>query len=244
MTKMELLNPIAEMDTPDSGLIVSPERAYELKNNGHSFFCPDYNCKDPNRILFVKKSSKDTLFFCHKKGCDHPILPETLLHKSAVNWFLKKSEYEIPVNHIQGKEGLQKIDWEKTKLEFRQLEKHIPDVRLITTDGFEFAIEIFVTNDISNEKAKIISEFGLPTLRVDLSDFYNAHRNECRTNLKFIQQHLDFLMTDINRKMWVLPEDKNSISSKPYSSTLQDNQGCVFAFIVLLFCFIVRYFKY
>ena len=39
----EYLNPIAEKDNPDSGKIVRPENAYELKET-HKFFCPDNDC--------------------------------------------------------------------------------------------------------------------------------------------------------------------------------------------------------
>ena len=213
---MELLNPIAEMNMPDSGLIISPEKAHEIKSNKYAFFCPDYNCKDSQRILFVKMSSKGTCFFSHKSGCEHPIMPETLLHKSAVKWFCEKSAYEIPTNYEYNKEGVQNINQGLTKLEFRQLEKHIPDVVLTTNEGFTFAIEIVVTNDISNEKRKILSSFGLPTLRVNLSKFYEENKAKCRTDLEFILQNIDFLMMDKDRKSWINGKKK-----------ISDNNGCI-----------------
>lgn len=213
---MELLNPIAEMYLPDSGVIITPPQAYKAKLEGHGLFCPDYNCKDSQRILFVKKSQKGTLFFCHRRGFEHPIMPETLLHKSAVKWFLNKSVYDVPDNLLYSIGGILNIDFEKTKLEFRQLQNHIPDVVLSTTSGFTFAIEIIVTSDISNEKRKTIQAFGLPTLRIDLSDFYNENREQCRTDLQFIEQNLNRLMVDMDRKNWV------SHYSKP-----NNDSGCM-----------------
>lgn len=228
----ELLNPIAEKGMPDSGEIMSPDEAYLVRDN-NKFFCPDYNCKDIDRTLIVKKSSKDNCFFSHKPGCEHPIMPETLLHKSAVKWFADQTEYETPVDNYFSGDSMQILNKEKTELEFRQLERHIPDVVLTTIGDFQFAIEIFVTNDISREKAKILTDFGLPTIRVDLSDFYDANKLDCRVNLKFIQDNLDILMNDINRKNWVSFQKNETIKDTDNAKSLRNNSGCATIFFVL-----------
>ena len=62
------------------------------------------------------------------------------------------------------------MDREKTELEYRRLERIIPDVKLTTIEGVEFAIEIVVTSDISEDKKKKIDKFNLPTLRISLED--------------------------------------------------------------------------
>ena len=118
-----ILNPIAEKGIPDSGDIMSPDAAYLIRDN-NKFFCPDYNCKDTDRILIVKRSSKANCFFSHKPGCEHPIMPETLLHKSAVKWFAYQTKYETPVSNYFSGDSMQMLNTEKTKLEFQQLETH------------------------------------------------------------------------------------------------------------------------
>lgn len=212
----EFLNPVAELDKPDSGELVNPNVAYQLKED-HKFYCPDFDCKDSERILIIKKSSNGNPFFSHKPGFFHDINPETLLHKSAIKWFLAQTEFEIPSCDLVGKRLEQQtviLDPTKTKPEFRKLEHIIPDVKLTTISNFEFAIEIVVTNDVSQTKSKRIHEFGLPTIRIDLQDFYKANKTECQINLDFIQRHLPGLMSDIVKKTWVIAPQVELIQEK------------------------------
>lgn len=202
----DFLNPIAEVGRVDSGDIRTPEEAAPLKGT-HSFFCPDFDCKDKNRKLILKRSVKDKYFFSHLPGCEHEIRPETLLHKLAIKWFENKTEFEIPEGINSGKrikKQFLNLDPQKTYLEYSRLKTIIPDVKLYTFGKFEFAVEIFVTNDISDSKKKLIEQFGLPTIRIDLSDFYKLHPQECRINKDFVSQNLDNLLTDINLKEWVV----------------------------------------
>lgn len=91
----EFLNPIAELDKPDSGNIITPEEAYKIKDT-HNFFCPDFDCKDPKRVLIPAISVNNNYFFRHKGNYKHEIRPETLLHKSAIKWFEGGIEFEVP----------------------------------------------------------------------------------------------------------------------------------------------------
>lgn len=213
---VEFLNPIAELEEPDSGKVVLADQAYELKDK-IKFYCPDYDCKDSNRILIVKKSNKGNYFFSHKPECGHDIRPETLLHKLAIKWFLDKEEFELPLCKLLGQEiKIQKvkIDKSKTECEFRKLERIIPDVKLTTNQDFTFAIEIVVTNDINEIKAKLIKEFNLPTVRINLTNFYLENKDSCRGNFDFIQAKLPALLTDIKLKSWVIAPNYDSIINK------------------------------
>ena len=225
----DFLNPIAETDRPDSGKLIIPENAYKIKDNV-SFFCPDYDCKDNERILTVKKSVNDNFFFSHRPNCGHDIKPETLLHKSAIKWFLDKDEYELPSYTFADKELKRqniKLDKSKTECEFRKLKRIIPDVKLTTQNEFEFAIEIVVTSDIDEQKLKLINEFKLPTIRVDLTQFYKQNKKDCQVNYEFIQNHLTGLMTDNNLKAWVLPPEFQLIKDKFDFGTINKNDGCL-----------------
>lgn len=228
----EILNPIAELDEPDSGRVVLPEEAYKDKLD-YRFFCPDHDCKDSERILLPARSKLGVFFFKHKSGFTHDIHPQTLLHKLAVKWFEGIEEYEIPKTKKLSEFNL-KLDKNKTELEFRKFERIIPDVKLTTVNGFTFAIEIVVTSDITPHKAKLIDNFGLPTLRVDLSEFYQENKELCRTNYEFVVRHRESLLTNIDLKTWVIPPKKSILDD---IST--NKKGCsifflMFAIIVLL----------
>lgn len=227
-------NPIAEVDSPDSGWIVTPEDAIHLKE-GHKFYCPDFDCADKERVLFIKRSTNGNLFFSHRHGFGHNIRPETLLHKLAIKWFEGKSEFEIPSYTSQSKKIGQQVvplDLFETRLEYSQLKQHVPDVKLQTTDGFTFAVEIVVTNDVSSNKLEIIKQFGLPTIRIELTSFYEQYPQECRVNKEFIESRLTSLLTDIARKSWVVPPEPISLPSSILTEELPKNNqagntGCI-----------------
>lgn len=235
----ELLNPIAEIDAPDSGDIVSPSGARPLKNE-HKFYCPDHDCKDPDRILILAKSKLDKYFFKHKPDFKHEIRPETLLHKLAVKWFENRPNYELPKSG-RIKQQTVELDSDKTRLEFRKLERIIPDVKLTTINGLTFAIEIVVTSDISSEKSKLIQEFNLPTVRVNLSAFYNLNQNQCRTDYDFVKENLDKLLSDITLKSWAIEPidsaldtlDLEEFKPTPIPTYNSENTGCLVALFTL-----------
>lgn len=94
-----------------------------------------------------------------------------------------------------------KIDRLRSECEFRNLKRTVPDVKLITIEAFEFAVEIVVTSDISDEKSKLIHEFKLQTIRIDLTEFYKANKKDCQESYEFFNCHLTDLLTKINSKV-------------------------------------------
>lgn len=212
----DFLNPIAELDKADSGKIITPEEAYKIKED-RSFFCPDFDCKDPGRILTPAISVNKNYFFRHKPNCKHDIRPETLLHKSAIKWFEGQIEFEIPsakTSTYRFNNHTLQLDPTKTECEYRKMQLMIPDVKCCSIIGFEFAIEIFVTSDISADKKKLIDQFGLPVVRINLSKFYKQDPHRCRVDLDFIQENLPRLLTDISLKSWVIPPTQDKIEGK------------------------------
>ncbi|MES2649386.1 MAG: hypothetical protein V4717_21080 [Bacteroidota bacterium] len=207
------LNPIVEINSLDSGILISAEKAYLLERS--NFYCPDFNQKDSQRILFVKKSVADNYFFSHRANFSHIISGETLLHKSAIKWLLSQTEYELPGG---GESIVIQLEKEKSVGEFNLIKGIRPDVKLTAINGSEYAVEIVVTNDISGNKQQLINNSGLKTIRVDLSEFYEAFKNECRTDLEFINFHLETLLRDKKLKSWVpnpnlIPESVESGNS-------------------------------
>lgn len=237
MICVEYLNPIAELDSPDSGNIVKPEVAHKIKNL-HNFCCPDHDCLDEMRLLFPVKSKLGNYFFKHRPNCSHDISPETLLHKLAVKWFEKRTDFELPRSKSRSK-AIVNLNTEKTELEYRKLERIIPDVKLTTTGGFEFAIEIVVTSDITGSKNKFIEEFNLPTVRIDLEEFYYQNQEKCRTDYDFVQEHLDRLLTNITLKNWAIEPSTENADQSPGSN----GQGCllVVAFVGFIYLIIDRF---
>jgi len=207
-----LLNPVAELDQPDSGDIIQPVHA----KPGDKLFCPDHDCKDSERVLFLKRSSLGTPFFSHRPGFSHPIYPQTLLHKLAVRWFQGKTTFEIPsgvVGDQRISRKLLQLDPAKTELEFRQYQSVIPDVLVESITGYRLAIEIVVTSDVSFDKSKLLQGHNLPTVCIDLTKFYLANRETCRVDVDFITNNLDALLTDIKNKRWIrcpVPDDGNT----------------------------------
>lgn len=227
------LNPVAEKDSADSGRIMTPEEAYPLRKD-FQFFCPDHDCLDSERKLIPAKSKLGNLFFKHKPNYTHDIQPQTLLHKLAVKWFEKKEEFEIPRFELDDKIVKQQkisIDSERTKLEYRQLERIIPDVIMTTIDGFEFAIEVVVTSDINEDKRKLIEKFELPTVRIILSDFYNKEPHKCRTDYSYIHQSLDHLLTNPELKSWVIAP-KKIVDSISFEEKSTGNSGCLLGIVI------------
>lgn len=102
---------------------------------------------------------------------------------------------------------------------------------MTTSDGFEFAVEIFVTSDINEDKKKLIEKFDLPTVRIDLSEFYEAEPQKCRTDYNYVQQNLDSLLIDLNLKSWVIgPKEDDSI---PFEEKPTNNFGCFLGVVTI-----------
>lgn len=234
------MNPVAELNRPDSGDIVKPAQTKQ----GDKLFCPDHDCGDPDRKLFLKHSSLGNPFFSHRPGFSHPIYPQTLLHKLSVKWFEGQTALEIPEGRVVDKILTRKtlnIDPTKTQLEFRQHQSVIPDVIVETEEGFKIAIEIVVSNDVSPEKSILLHELKLPTICIDLSDFYNANKEACRTDIDFIKSNLDRLLQDLVRKRWVRlpPTEMQNPGIEWKQKQPASTDGCLLSFVALIVIYFV-----
>lgn len=58
---------------------------------------------------------------------------------------------------------------------------------------------------MDEEKMSKLKESDVPTIEIDLSNFYYIHNEKCQVDKQFIDENLDDLLTDIKLKKWVNP---------------------------------------
>ena len=199
-TESDLRNPYAERSFPDSGQRVLPEEAiYKL-----NYYCPDPLCLDPNRRLFLKKRQR--YFFSHYKGYDHLYSGETLLHKLSIKYFQKLESFEAP--SLNGNESfIIKIDTTQTKLEYNGFKNLRPDIKITSIEDDTYFIEIFVTHETKGKKLNELKEYNLPTIEIELNDFYYQHQEQCRINVEFVRNEVPTLISNIALKKWLYHPD-------------------------------------
>jgi hypothetical protein len=240
----EILNPIAERENPDSGLYCTPEEG-KLYPIAH-FYCIDEGCHDPQRRLFLKKSKLGRYFYSHFGSYQHDISPETLLHKLTIKSFERLTEFQLPsFKDDQSNfypDQVFFIDPEKTVVEFRGLKGVRPDVTLESTSGMKLAVEVFVTNRTKEQKIQRLNDHKLPTIELNLNDFYLRNREQCKTDIIFIKENALILIAELRRKKWlqhanvdqviglmVGEEPKTKIEPSTRNSP---SQGCLVFFVI------------
>lgn len=209
----EILNPLAEIDSIDSGKFLTPEEAKDTPR--HKYFCPDSDCLDENRRLIFKTSKNGRPFFCHYPDFQHEISPETLLHKLTIKKFEGLSQFEVPAFKDDGGNyyptQILNINPEKTILEFKELQDVRPDVTVTSLNGMRLAIEIFVTNKTKERKIARLNNHNLPTIEIDLNDFYRSNRIRCKTDIAFINENAEVLIQKLPLKKWLNTPTSESI---------------------------------
>lgn len=125
-------------------------------------FCP--GCK--HALIAKNGGTKREYHYAHLNAveCEHGY--QSALHYMAKDLFLEM-EYLVFVK--DGKTVKHKID--SVELEYK-LGSIIPDI-LITCDGKQFIIEIFVTHAVDDEKKEKIKSLRISAIEIDLSRFKN-----------------------------------------------------------------------
>lgn len=199
MADTELRNPIAELYQPDSGVLVTPDEALGETH----FYCPYPNCLDDQRRLFRKKI--DRYFFSHHADCEHAGVPETMLHKLAIRHFKELAEFRFP--DLNGVPHVVTLDPKETILEYNGLKNMKPDVRIVSTDGVEYLIEVFVTHETKGKKVEIIKGYQKPTIEIDLNNFYLSNLESCKNDLPFVRSRIPELLSNEGLKKWLYHPD-------------------------------------
>jgi hypothetical protein len=240
----EILNPIAEREMPDSGLYCIPSDAKNYPNS--HFYCIDENCNDPQRRLFLKRSKLGRYFYSHYGNYQHEISPETLLHKLTIKSFEGLMEFELP--SFKDDEGnyyptqIFFIDPDRTVMEFRELQGIRPDVTITSLGGTQLAIEIFVTNRTKDKKIQRLEDHKLPTIEINLNDFYQTNRERCKTDIIFIKENSPVLVAELKRKNWLakpkvdqivdLIKGEEPVPKSSPSTTSSPGQGCLLLLVL------------
>ena len=238
----EYKNPYAEINKKDSCKLITPK---EAKNLSVTFYCPDTDCRDTERILLLSTSKLDNLFFRHRSGFEHSYNPVTLLHKLIIQKFITLSNFEIPSFKDERNNSyppqLLTLDKTKTEIEYSVLKSIKPDVLIETDKGLKIAIEIFVTHEVNEEKRAKIKSLNLPTIEIDLSNFYAENQESCRNDYQFIFENAQSLIEDIKLKLWhVTPTAQQSNGVLRNEGAKTDNTiqwlfGLLVAAILLFF---------
>lgn len=215
----DLKNPVAELNYPDSGDLIYAKKAY----SGGTYFCPDPNCGDPQRRLFKKRRIRH--FFSHYGDYGHSVSGETLLHKSAIKYFKELDEFELP--SINGVVEKIKLNSSATKIEYNGLKNIVPDVKLETIDSRPLFVEIFVTNETKEQKILKIGEYKILTVEINLSGFYKANHEKCRSDIDFIKSKIPELIRDPNLKTWLFNPDIIGDETNAQSEELTDQQESI-----------------
>lgn len=198
-----LRNPYALRNRSNSGDVILPEESDSKV---------DYYCPECEGILRLRRSKEDRPHFFHLNSNDHEYQPETLLHILAIKNIVELDEFELPPVNICDTANTIRLDKSKTEAEFNWYRNKRPDVKLVTTEGKEYLIEVYVTHETRGEKLKLYIDKEKQTIEIDLSDFYREHQEKCKSDVEFVRNEIPDLVGDINRKKWLsnIESDDNS----------------------------------
>jgi hypothetical protein len=197
-------NPIVEVHNYNSFEFIKPQDAVE----NQTFFCPDPKCPDPEKKLFLRRSSLGKKFFTHRVGNEHEIHPKTLLHKMVVSQFKKISKFHLP-KPISDKTEIE-IDHKKSIVEFRGIEGEAPDIFLVDKDGFECFLEVTISFPIDNNKLNAAKKRKLPLVEINIEKFF--YENEENINdIDFLTDHASKLIKSASSKVVYNPLGKENI---------------------------------
>ncbi|MCX2744114.1 hypothetical protein OO013_09570 [Mangrovivirga sp. M17] len=235
-------NPIALINDPKEGEIVTPSEArqLELKGINLNYFCPCENCKDSERILILARSPKGNYFFKHRPGFEHEWKPMTLLHLYMQEYIAKAGRIHIKgfiTENFKVPQQIIPIIPLMTIVEDNSHENIRFDATVFSESGLKIAIEVVVTNDITKQKAEKIRESGIPTIRIDLSHFYFDNRLKCQSDPEFVKSHTKGLFEDIVNQDWVQKPSKKEVREHFKFEEKKDEAG--WGIVALIFGVIV-----
>lgn len=137
----------------------------EDAENGKKCDCVCPGCRQP--LVAKNNGKKKEHHFAHFRTaeCEHGY--QSALHYMAKEVFLEMKEFTFVKNGAPVKYRIDDVVLEKS------VDSVVPDI-LVTCDGKSFAVEIFVTHAVDDEKKEKIRSLKLSALEIDLSRFRYA----------------------------------------------------------------------
>jgi len=197
-------NPVAELNKPDSLLIVKAAST-ENEYNDIAYYCPDPRCLDPQRVLLLKRSNLGNQYFSHRPGYDHDIHPKTLFHKMVVAEFRNMNRYVLPEG-IRGKKKIE-IDWSRSTVGFNGLDGDQPDIKLVDKNGFECFIEPTINYPVNDKKLNTAVRLDIPLIELNLYRLFMESEEKNRDHFDFLVFHASEMANDpSNARYLFIPE--------------------------------------
>lgn len=168
----------------------------EDAENGLKCDCVCPGCGQP--LVAKNNGKKKEHHFAHFRTaeCEHGY--QSALHYMAKDVFLEMKEFTFVKNGAPVKYRIDNVVLEKS------VDSVVPDI-LVTCDGKRFAVEIFVTHAVDDEKKEKIRSLRLSALEIDLSRFRHAMLDK------------EALKTEVNNTdnfSWVYDADVDLIEEK------------------------------
>ena len=116
---------------------------------------------------------------------------------------------------------------------FERYNQFRPDLILTTNENEKLSIEIFVTNDLSDEKRSLYNEFELKCLEIDLSKYRNSDLQLSKLEIEYA------ILNEHKNKTWIYPivlnDLDNMLSPKISASPSPMNpSGCMLTLIAII----------
>jgi hypothetical protein len=165
---------------------------------------------------------------------------ETELHLFAKEAIEKSNSIKVPTKKYHFPREL-KINSVKVEpsFPFENCKQYRPDLIIYDDQNEQIAIEIFVTNNLSEVKQNLYREKEFKCLKIDLSEFKKV---DLDSNRKTIEEAI--LNNDKNKK-WIYPTILNE-SDKLNTDTTKSKSnpsGCIVIFIPIISFFVYYFLK-
>jgi len=206
--------------------------------------CPE--CGKPVRSNVTAKSSTQlkinyTNHFSHinPSSCNGGY-KETELHLFAKKVLEKNKSFKVPSEqyHFPNTLCYSKVILEKLFITER-FQQYRPDIILIDQDGNKIAVEVIVTNPVSETKKQLYKSEELKSIQIDLSKYEKREIDSLREELE-----RDIIEND-KLKKWIWPtivqdiEDLHNFYKRPKTNKANsENVGCLFFLSAIVFLII------
>ena len=231
-------NPIAELDKPDSLKFIKPEDT-DYENNEKGYYCPDNACLDPERKLYLKKSTLGNLYFSHGSGFDHELNAENLFHKLVIADIMNRDHFTFPSQSFFDKSNTIEIDHSKSKVIKFEKKGVNPDIMLVSKNNDQFYIEVNISTPTDNEKIIKAKEENIPFLSLDLRNFYNLNQEKLQNDIDFMLQSVKSLAIENDNKSWIF-KPKTEKSLKDFLTKKNMIGAAVFGAVALVAGYFIK----